>query len=67
MKLLCTVPEAASMASVSRSFIYERLAEGAIRSVKAGKRRLVDVASLTAWTASLPTSVLKVTTRGGAR
>jgi excisionase family DNA binding protein len=57
--LLCSIPEALERVSVGRSFLYERLADGSIRSVKAGKRRLVDVASLTAWAASLPESQLK--------
>lgn len=51
--LLCSIPEALSRTGVGRSFLYERLADGSIRSVKAGRRRLVDVASLTAWAASL--------------
>jgi len=57
--LLITIPDALSRTGVGRSFLYERLAEGSIRSVKAGRRRLVDVASLTAWAASLPESQLK--------
>jgi excisionase family DNA binding protein len=57
--LLCSIPEALERVSVGRSFLYERLADGSIRSVKAGKRRLVDVASLTTWAANLPESQLK--------
>jgi excisionase family DNA binding protein len=57
--LLCSIPEALERVSVGRSFLYERLADGSIRSVKAGKRRLVDVRSLTSWAASLPESQLK--------
>jgi excisionase family DNA binding protein len=57
--LLISISEACQRASIGRSFLYERLADGSIRSVKAGKRRLIDVASLNQWAASLPTSPLK--------
>ena len=58
-KLLVTIPEALELTGVGRSFLYMRLADGSIRSVKAGRRRLVDVASLDRWAASLPESALK--------
>ena len=57
--ILISIPDAVALVGISRSFLYERLAEGAIRSVKAGRRRLVDTASLTAWAASLPEFQLK--------
>jgi excisionase family DNA binding protein len=57
--LLCSIPQAISLTGVGRSFLYERLADGSIRSVKAGRRRLVDVASLNAWASALPESQLK--------
>lgn len=57
--LLLSITEACERASIGRSFLYERLADGSIRSVKAGRRRLVDVASLERWATSLPTSPLK--------
>lgn len=60
---LITIPEALSRTGIGRSFLYERLADGSIRSVKAGRRRLVDVASLTAWAASLPEPQLKQSTK----
>jgi excisionase family DNA binding protein len=63
-ELLLTIPEAMKRSGVGRSFIYERLAEGSIRSVKAGRRRLIDAASLTAWAQSLPTQALKQTEKG---
>lgn len=63
--LLISIPEACRRASVGRSFLYERLASGEIRSVKAGRRRLVDVVSLTQWTAALPASPLKLTAKDG--
>ncbi len=62
--LLISILEACERAGVSRSFMYERLADGSIRSVKAGRRRLVDVASLNQWAASLPESPLKPTAKG---
>ncbi len=60
---LCSIPSALARTGIGRSFLYERLAEGSIRSVKAGRRRLIDVASLDQWCASLPLSQLKQTGR----
>jgi excisionase family DNA binding protein len=57
--LLITIPEALSRIGIRRSYLYQRLADGSIRSVKAGRRRLVDVSSLEAWAASLPDCPLK--------
>jgi excisionase family DNA binding protein len=54
-KLLLTIAEAVKVSGCSRSFIYERLAEGSIRSVKAGRKRLIPFDSLKAWADSLPT------------
>jgi len=56
---LCSIPQALTRVHIGRSFLYERLADGSIRSVKAGRRRLVDVASLDAWASQLPQSQLK--------
>lgn len=56
---LCSIPDALARTGVGRSFLYMRLADGSIRSVKAGRRRLVDVASLNQWAASLPEQALK--------
>jgi excisionase family DNA binding protein len=57
--LLISIPEALARTGIGRSFLYERLADGSIRSVKAGRRRLVDAASLSEWAANLPESQLK--------
>jgi excisionase family DNA binding protein len=57
-KLLLDIPDAASVLSISRSALYELLAEGSIKSVKTGKRRLVVASSLHDWIASLPTTGL---------
>jgi excisionase family DNA binding protein len=65
--LLCTIPEAQARTGLGRSFIYERLADGSIRSVKAGRRRLIDVASLTSWATSLPESKLQLVPKGDAQ
>lgn len=58
--LLISINEACRMSRLGRSFLYERLADGSIKSRKAGRRRLVDVASLQAWAASLPSDGLAV-------
>ena len=50
-----SVPAAARRAGVSRSFLYERIASGELPTVKCGKRRLVRVATLRRWLASLET------------
>lgn len=57
--LLISIPEALARTGIGRSFLYERLAAGEIRSVKAGRRRLVDVVSLEQWAKSLPAEPLK--------
>lgn len=57
--LFCSIPEALKMTGISRTFLYERLADGSIRAVKAGAKTLIDVQSLTAWAASLPTATFK--------
>jgi excisionase family DNA binding protein len=44
-KILVTIPEAVSLTGISRSFLYKRLSDGSIRSVVAGRRRLVNASS----------------------
>ena len=44
-----TVEDAMRLSSLGRSYLYECLADGRIASVKVGKRRLVNVASLKAF------------------
>ena len=58
-ELFISIPLAVSRTHLSRSFIYECMYTGAIRSVKAGRRRLIDVASLNQWAANLPELQLK--------
>jgi excisionase family DNA binding protein len=64
-KLLLTINDALALTGIGRSYLYERLADGSIRSVKAGRRRLVDAVSLKQWAASLPESQLKQPAKGG--
>ena len=49
-----SVDDAAKMVSLSRTAIYDLLAQGVIVSVKHGRRRLVVVASLHAFLDGLP-------------
>lgn len=51
--LLCSVVEAGRLLSISRSRIYELMNEGAIESVKLGKRRLVTTSSIDSFAQSL--------------
>jgi excisionase family DNA binding protein len=62
--LLLTIPQALTLTGIGRSYLYERLAEGSIKSVKAGRRRLIDASSLQQWANSLPTAPLKQTEKG---
>jgi excisionase family DNA binding protein len=57
--VLLGILEAAALARVSRSFLYERLADGSIESRKAGRRRLVVSSSLNHWMTNLPVVALK--------
>ena len=41
--------EAARLAGVGRTTIYEAIGAGALRSVKIGKRRLITIEALKAW------------------
>ena len=58
-KLLVSIPEAIRVSGLSRSALYERLSERSIRAVKAGRKTLIDVVSLTAWAASVPSATFK--------
>jgi excisionase family DNA binding protein len=51
--LLYRVDEAAEALRLSRSVLYELIRSGRLRTVKAGRRRLVPVAALTEYVASL--------------
>ncbi|CAA9395470.1 MAG: hypothetical protein AVDCRST_MAG75-1808 [uncultured Propionibacteriaceae bacterium] len=51
--VLYDVDEAAEALRLSRSALYELIRSGQLRSVKAGRRRLVPVAALTEYVARL--------------
>ncbi|MBA8795953.1 excisionase family DNA binding protein [Friedmanniella endophytica] len=55
--ILYEVDEAAEALRLSRSRIYELIRSGQLESVKAGRRRLVPVAALQAYVASLGAAV----------
>jgi excisionase family DNA binding protein len=48
------VREACVTLSISRSKLYEEVAAGRLRALKAGSRTLIPVASIDAWLNSLP-------------
>jgi excisionase family DNA binding protein len=50
------VVQAANIAGVGRSFLYEEIRQGRLRVRKAGRRTLVVLADLNQWIAALPTS-----------
>lgn len=52
-KIFVTVSEAASRLSCGITLIYEHIAVGSFRSVKLGKKRLIDLSSLESFAASL--------------
>lgn len=56
------IPDACRISGLSRSFIYEAMARGEIRSVKAGRRRLVLVESLRTYLEGLPADGLSIPT-----
>lgn len=51
--LLLNVDEAAEALRLSRSLLYELIRSGRLRTVKAGRRRLVPVSALAEYVASL--------------
>ena len=51
--ILYSVDEAASALRLSKSVLYELIRSGRLRTVKAGRRRLVPVAALAEYVASL--------------
>ncbi len=51
--ILVSVTQGARLLGCGRSVLYVHMASGAIRSVKLGRKRLVDVASLKHFAASV--------------
>jgi excisionase family DNA binding protein len=49
-----SVNEACASLSISRSKLYEEVAAGRLRALKAGSRTLIPVTSRDAWLSSLP-------------
>lgn len=49
--LTITISEAMRLSSLGRSFLYTKLADGSIQSVKANKRRLIVYPSFKEWLA----------------
>jgi excisionase family DNA binding protein len=58
-QILLSIPNACARVHLGRSFLYKRIADGSIRSVKAGRRRLIVAASLNEWAANLPQTPIK--------
>ena len=54
--ILLNVDEAAEALRLSRSLLYELIRSGQLRTVKAGRRRLVPVAALTEYVDGLRAS-----------
>lgn len=52
-KIFISVAEAAQRLSCGITLIYEQINAGCYRSVKIGKKRLIDLASLTEFAAAL--------------
>lgn len=53
-RVALSVSDACASLSISRSKLYEELAAGRLRAVKAGHRTLIPLASAQAWLDSLP-------------
>jgi Helix-turn-helix domain len=56
-EIFLTVPEAAQVARVCEAAMWNMLADGKVKSVKIGVKRLVDTASLLDFLANLPVSL----------
>ena len=61
--IFITVPEAITTLRIGRTFLYELLSAGTIRSVAVGRRRLIDYSSAQQWAASLLPGDLKSSTK----
>ena len=55
--LLLSVPEAAKRLSLGRTRVYSEMAAGRLRSVKAGRRRLIPSSALTEFAEAPPEGV----------
>lgn len=52
-RILVSISETQDIAGIGRTKVYELIGEDAIQSVKIGSRRLIVLASLRGWIASL--------------
>jgi excisionase family DNA binding protein len=52
VRLAVSPAEAARMAGIGRTTLYEALGSGALRSLKIGKRRLITIEALKEWLAA---------------
>jgi hypothetical protein len=57
--LLITISEATTITGMSRSAIYLRLASGELTARKAGKRTLIEMASLRAMVNAMPIATIR--------
>lgn len=53
-KLAYSIADLPAIVSLGRSYIYEEIKAGRLRTIKAGRRTLVLVDDLQAWLLSLP-------------
>jgi excisionase family DNA binding protein len=63
-QIFISVNETAKRLSCGVTLIYEQINAGCYRTVKLGKKRLIDRISLESWAANLPTEPLKSTVKG---
>ena len=48
-KLLLTIPEAMAVTNLGRTMVYQLIGNGALESVKVGRKRLIPAAAATDW------------------
>lgn len=53
-KLAYTIKEFMARAGVGRSFVYEAIAEGSLKAVKAGRKTLIREEDARTWLSALP-------------
>ena len=52
-KLLLTIPEAMAVTNLGRTMVYQLIGNGALESVKVGRKRLIPAAAATDWVEQL--------------
>ena len=52
-KLLLTIPEAMAVTNLGRTMVYRLIGNGALESVKVGRKRLIPTAAATDWVEQL--------------